>query len=86
MCASQSDLHAGGEKSRGLKFAEACGLLCSLKEISVKVLETNRRVSCWGRVCVLVTRTECVFPYWFPLCYCEGEIPFTTLSETFSTS
>lgn len=37
-------------KSRGLKFAEACGSLrFSLKEISVKVAETNHGVSCWGR-------------------------------------
>lgn len=84
MHASPSDLRAGGEKSRGLKFAEACGsVFFSLKEISVKVPETNRGVSCWGRVCVLVTRTECVSRYWFPLCYSEGEIPFTTLSEAY---
>lgn len=47
------------EKSRGLKFAEACGSLrFSLQEISVKVPGTNGGVSCWGRD-VLVTGTEC---------------------------
>lgn len=67
MLASSSGLRAGGEKSGGLKFAEACcSLLFSLKEISVKVPETHRGVSCWGRVCILVTRTECICLYWFP--------------------
>lgn len=67
MRASSSGLRAGGEESRGLKFAEACGsLLFSVKGTSVKVPETNHGVSCWGRVCILVRRKECIFLYWFP--------------------